>query len=99
MTNDQAPGRPGSATRYRLGALGLVLHALVLFDTRYMDAAVARLRTDGFDVRERDATPSPLSSAPPQHARPVLLPTTGAARWPAAPERSERRRREVTESE
>lgn len=60
MTNDQAPGRPGSATRYRLGALGLVLHALVLFDTRYVDAAVARLRTDGFDVRERDATPLPF---------------------------------------
>ncbi|MFE5843842.1 Tn3 family transposase [Streptomyces niveus] len=38
----------------QIGALGLVLNALVLFNTRYMDAAVARLRADGFDVRDRD---------------------------------------------
>lgn len=38
----------------QLGALGLVLNALVLFNTRYMDAAVKRLRTDGFDVRDAD---------------------------------------------
>lgn len=29
----------------QLGALGLVLNAVVQFNTRYMDAAVARLRT------------------------------------------------------
>ncbi|MET7503281.1 Tn3 family transposase [Streptomyces microflavus] len=38
----------------QIGALGLVLNALVLFNTRYMDAAVTRLRTEGFDVRDRD---------------------------------------------
>ncbi|WP_329613276.1 Tn3 family transposase [Streptomyces brevispora] len=38
----------------QLGALGLVLNALVLFNTKYMDAAVTRLRADGFDVRDRD---------------------------------------------
>lgn len=38
----------------QLGALGLVLNALVLFNTRYMDAALARLRSEGFDVREQD---------------------------------------------
>ncbi|GCE02572.1 hypothetical protein EHYA_10349 [Embleya hyalina] len=38
----------------QLGALGLVLNALVLFNTRYMDAAVKRLRTNGFDVRDAD---------------------------------------------
>ncbi|MFH8642302.1 Tn3 family transposase [Streptomyces goshikiensis] len=38
----------------QIGALGLVLNALVLFNTRYMDAAVTRLRADGFEVRERD---------------------------------------------
>ncbi len=38
----------------QIGALGLVLNALVLFTTRYMDAAVARLRADGFDVRDED---------------------------------------------
>jgi hypothetical protein len=38
----------------QIGALGLVLHAVVLFNTRYMDAAVNRLRADGFDVRDED---------------------------------------------
>ncbi|MFE2195523.1 Tn3 family transposase [Streptomyces olivaceus] len=38
----------------QIGALGLVLNALVLFTTRYMDAAVTRLRADGFDVRDED---------------------------------------------
>jgi Tn3 transposase DDE domain len=38
----------------QLGALGLVLNALVLFNTRYMDAAVTQLRADGFDVRDED---------------------------------------------
>ncbi|MDV9203062.1 Tn3 family transposase, partial [Streptomyces sp. Wh19] len=37
-----------------IGALGLVLNALVLFNTRYMDAAVQQLREDGFDVRDED---------------------------------------------
>jgi Tn3 transposase DDE domain len=38
----------------RIGALGLVLNALVLFNTRYMDAAVTQLREDGFEVRGED---------------------------------------------
>ena len=38
----------------RIGALGLVLNALVLFNTRYMDAALTQLRADGFDVRDED---------------------------------------------
>ncbi|WP_331761108.1 Tn3 family transposase (plasmid) [Streptomyces anulatus] len=38
----------------QIGALGLVLNALVLFNTRYMDAAVTQLRADGFDVRDED---------------------------------------------
>ncbi|MFF4505284.1 Tn3 family transposase [Streptomyces sp. NPDC001401] len=38
----------------QIGALGLVLNALVLFNTRYMDAAVNQLRADGFDVRNED---------------------------------------------
>ncbi|AOP47929.1 Tn3 family transposase [Streptomyces lydicus] len=38
----------------QIGALGLVLNALVLFNTRYMDAAVNQLRGDGFDVRDED---------------------------------------------
>ncbi|GAA4622470.1 hypothetical protein GCM10023196_014820 [Actinoallomurus vinaceus] len=38
----------------QIGALGLVLNALVLFTTRYMDAAVNQLRAAGFDVRDED---------------------------------------------
>lgn len=38
----------------QIGALGLVLNALVLFNTRYMDAAVAQLCTEGFEVRDQD---------------------------------------------
>ncbi|AQW50738.1 Tn3 family transposase [Streptomyces violaceusniger] len=38
----------------QIGALGLVLNALVLFNTRYMNAAVNQLRADGFDVRDED---------------------------------------------
>lgn len=39
----------------QLGALGLVLNALVLFNTRYLDAALAQLRADGYEVRDIDA--------------------------------------------
>jgi TnpA family transposase len=38
----------------QIGAPGLVLNALVLFNTRYMDAAVTQLRADGFEVRDED---------------------------------------------
>ncbi|MFD4814589.1 Tn3 family transposase, partial [Streptomyces sp. NPDC058418] len=37
-----------------IGALGLVLNALVLFTTRYMDAAVTQPWADDFDVRDKD---------------------------------------------
>jgi len=38
----------------QIGALGLVLNALVLFNTRYMDAALTQLRAGGFDVHDSD---------------------------------------------
>lgn len=38
----------------QIGTLGLELNALVLFNTKYMDAAVTRLRANGFDVRDKD---------------------------------------------
>jgi TnpA family transposase len=38
----------------QLGALGFVLNALVLFTTRYLDAALDKLRADGFEVRDED---------------------------------------------
>lgn len=36
----------------QIGALGLVLNALVLFNARYMDAALTHLRAGGFEVRD-----------------------------------------------
>ncbi|MFD7623526.1 Tn3 family transposase [Streptomyces sp. NPDC059802] len=63
----RSPGRSSTAGRAgqlyqryqdgmedQIGALGLVLNALVLFNTRYMDAAVTQLREDGFNVRDED---------------------------------------------
>ncbi|MFI7034702.1 Tn3 family transposase [Microbispora rosea] len=38
----------------QIGALGLVLNAIVLFNTRYMDAPVVQLRADGLEVRDED---------------------------------------------
>ena len=58
---DQKMWRIDRATDYgafededQIGALGLVLNALVLFNTRYMDAVVNQLRAEGFDVRDED---------------------------------------------
>lgn len=38
----------------QLGALGLVLNMVVLWTTVYLDAAVAKLRADGYPVRDED---------------------------------------------
>lgn len=64
-------GRRGQIyQRYRegqedqLGALGLVLNAVVLWNTRYTDAAVTALRDGGQEIAEADvARLSPLSDA------------------------------------
>jgi hypothetical protein len=52
-------GRAGQLYRHyqegmedQIGALGLVLNALVLFNTRYMDADVVQLCAEGFDVQD-----------------------------------------------
>lgn len=45
----------------QLGALGLVVNVIVLWNTLYMDAALAKLRADGHQVRDEDiARLSPL---------------------------------------
>jgi hypothetical protein len=45
----------------QLGALGLVLNAIVLWTTRYVDAAVAQLQAEGHEIRNQDiARLSPL---------------------------------------
>ena len=38
----------------QLGALGLVVNAIVLWNTRYQDAALNQLLRGGFDVRDED---------------------------------------------
>jgi hypothetical protein len=46
----------------QLGALGLVVNALVLWNTRYMDAALSQLRSQGAEVNPEDvARLSPLA--------------------------------------
>jgi TnpA family transposase len=45
----------------RLGALGLVVNAIVLWNTMYMEAALQQLRDEGMEVRDEDvARLSPL---------------------------------------
>ncbi len=45
----------------QLGALGLVVNVIVLWNTIYMDAALNQLRAEGLDVRDEDvARLSPL---------------------------------------
>ena len=45
----------------QLGALGLVVNVVVLWNTIYMDAALNRLRAEGYEVRDEDvARLSPL---------------------------------------
>src|SRR6266567_3030887 len=45
----------------QLGALGLVVNAIVLWNTIYMEAALNQLRAEGFEVKEEDvARLSPL---------------------------------------
>ncbi len=46
----------------QLGALGLVVNAIILWNTIYMDAALDQLRAEGFEVRDEDvARLSPLA--------------------------------------
>nr|WP_245686032.1 transposase [Streptomyces niveus] len=45
----------------QLGALRLVLNAIVLWTTKYIDAAVAQLEAEGYEIRNEDiARLSPL---------------------------------------
>ena len=47
----------------QLGALGLVVNALILWNTRYMDAALNHLKIQGFEPKAEDlARLSPLRS-------------------------------------
>jgi len=82
----------------QLGALGIVLNAVTLWNTRYLDAAVGQLRTQGHPVSEQDAARlSPLGHAhvnelgryafpaltPDADLRPLRDPQTAADEPPA----------------
>jgi TnpA family transposase len=48
----------------QLGALGLVLNAIVLWTTEYIGAAVVQLKAEGHEILDEDiARLSPLSTA------------------------------------
>jgi len=66
----------------QLGALGIVLNAVTLWNTRYLDAAVEELRTQGHPVSEQDAARlSPLGHAHVnelgRYAFPAMAPGAG----------------------
>lgn len=48
----------------QLAALGLVLNAVVLWNTRYLDAAVAQLRAEGHDIKDEDVARLSRHSGP-----------------------------------
>jgi hypothetical protein len=49
----------------QLGALGLVVNAVILWNTIYMNAALNELRAEDFDVRDEDV--ARLSPLPHEH--------------------------------
>lgn len=78
----------------QLGALGLVLNAIVLWTTKYIDAAVAQLRAEGHEIREEDiARLSPLKhrnlNLLGRYSFTSSVPAAGALRPPRDPEAPE----------
>ena len=63
----------------QLGALGLVVNAIVLWNTIYMDAALDQLRTEGYrSPRRGRGAPVAAGARAHQHARSLRLHITGA---------------------
>jgi Tn3 transposase DDE domain len=58
----------------QLGALGIVLNCLVLWNTVYIDEALRALRAQGYQVRDDDvARLSPFIRKTHQHARTLFV--------------------------
>jgi TnpA family transposase len=57
----------------QLGALGLVVNVIVLWNTIYMDTALDQLRAEGFGVRDEDLVRLSTRVRSHQHARPLRL--------------------------
>ena len=66
----------------QLGAMGLVVNAIVLWNTRYMDAVLSKLQVDGDAIADADVRRlSPLVPQAPELPRSVpLLPSRGRQR-------------------
>lgn len=78
----------------QLGAHGLVLNAIVLWTTKYIDAAVAQLRAEGHEIRDEDiARLSPAQAREPQRAWPLQLHRLHPGRRRPAPAARPGRRR------
>jgi TnpA family transposase len=69
----QQPVRQGQD---RLAALGVVLNAITLWNTRYLDAAVTALRESGAEVNDEDVAhgpPVPAEGETPERPRTLQL--------------------------
>jgi TnpA family transposase len=78
----------------QIGAFGLVLHAVVLFNTRATAAAVTQLRADGFDVRDEDVASRRSSGTTSTCSAGIR--SSSPARGPATASRPGRRQRRMT---
>ena len=57
----------------QLGALGLVLNCMTLWNTFYMNTALGQLRAHGYPVRDEDLAASRPSPQARQRPGPLLL--------------------------
>jgi Tn3 transposase DDE domain len=80
----------------QLGALGLVLNAVVLWNTRYVDAAVTALRSAGHLVTDADAARLPAGAGAHQPAGPLRLPPAQCEHGAAGAARPRRGRPTLT---
>lgn len=79
----------------QLGALGLVLNCITLRNTVYLDAALTRLRAEGYPVLDADVERfSPYVNAH-LNVRPLLVPPTRPWRTAPPPTAEPRRRRRL----
>lgn len=77
----------------QLGALGLVLNCITLWNTVYLDAALAALRAQGHPVLDADAVRLALHAPSPQRPRALHVHAARARRRPPRAARPGRRRR------
>jgi hypothetical protein len=66
----------------QLGSLGLALNAVMLWNSRYLDAAVAQRRAQGHEVKDEGRGPTvPAGLCPPQSAGSESLAGADGSMW------------------